>query len=410
MITHKSRSKQKQQNQSGLVSIFVVTIIMALLALVVISFTKLMDRELRQVQDRELATQANYAAESGFNDARAAVDQALKNNNLASLDTNGRCLNLSTLTSTFIKNGSISGHYNNSDTDKVIRYTCVIIDTKPKALTDMIARGQSRTYLISPSVPMSNLYLSWEDQAYSGTPQPLEPPPNPPYKLPQEDAVGADNTGMLRATLYPITNALGSANSSDAQNNLLNQASRTYFIYPNSVGVATTAGNISSYSYDALSGLMQRGNCNPNNRNNALYLPYQQAGGRYCNFRWRNVSASGGAFYYLRLTALYQNLKVMIQGADSSNNAVNLNRDQVVIDVTAQGNNILKRVRGSVSIAPQSNLQYPDYALQSMDTVCKRIRLDKVAAGSGAAAYGGATVDDTTGNINIANACQQSGF
>jgi Tfp pilus assembly protein PilX len=56
-------------NQSGFVSIVVCLIIMVILTLVTIGFSKLMGRAQRQALDRQLSTQAFYAAESGVNDA-----------------------------------------------------------------------------------------------------------------------------------------------------------------------------------------------------------------------------------------------------------------------------------------------------------------------------------------------------
>jgi hypothetical protein len=403
----RSATKSNRINQKGLVSIFVVMIIMSLLALVVISFTRLMNRELRGALDRELATQANYAAESGLNDARAAVDKAVKNDALASLDTNGKCVNLSSPSPPFVLNGSLSGHYNNDINDKLIEYTCVIIDIKPKAIIDTINRGESKVYLLDASSPLANLYLSWENKVYDGAPAPLTAAGKP--RLPEEGDVGTNQTGLVRAELYPVTNALGAANSTDVQNNTLNNLSRTYFLYPNAAG-PTTPGNISTHPYDAQNGQLWRGNCNAANRTTGNYLPYPQALGKYCNFKWANVSNSGGSFYYLKLTALYQNLNIMIQGADAGGNPVGFNNNQVNIDVTAKGNNILKRIRATVSISQQAGLNYPNYALQSMDTICKRLRLPKIGPGNNPSDYGDALIEDDTTNPNIDRACSYSGF
>jgi Tfp pilus assembly protein PilX len=404
----KGNTKPNRANQAGLVSIFVVMFIMSLLALIVLSFTKLMNRELRSALDRELATQANYAAESGLNDARAAIDKAVKSNTLNSLDTNGKCINLASPNPPFVLNGSLSGHFNNDATDKLVEYTCVIIDTNPKVLTDTINRGESRMYLLNTSSALKNLYISWENSSYDAAPQPLTAAGIP--RLPEEGNVSTNKTGLVRATLYPVTNALGAQNSSDTQNNTLNSLSRTYFLYPNGSGAPTTAANISTHPYDGISGQLWNGNCNNANRNNGNYLAYPQAGGRYCNFKWSNVSNSGGSFYYLKLTALYQDLNVMIQGSDAGGAAVGFNDDQATIDVTAKGNNLLKRERATVSISQQSGLSYPSYALQSMDTICKRLRVEKTGPGSGPSNYGDASIEDNTSNLNIGRACTFSGF
>jgi Tfp pilus assembly protein PilX len=85
-------SKYKShRNEEGLVSIIVVTIVIIILSLMTIGFAKIMDREFRQSLDRELAVQANYAAESGMNDARNYIASGVD------VDTAGNCLNTDSL-------------------------------------------------------------------------------------------------------------------------------------------------------------------------------------------------------------------------------------------------------------------------------------------------------------------------
>jgi hypothetical protein len=574
---HKNNNQNwSKRAEKGLVSIFVVTVFMALLTLIVIGFAKIMNRELRQALDRELATQANFAVEAGMNDARAAVGAAIKAGTLDSIDTGGKCMDLSTLKKPFILNGSLSGLYNNDDSDKIIRYTCVIIQTQPKQLTEVIPRGQSKTYLISATTPLNSIYVGWQNKKDSNNPQPLASP----YQLPKESSVSDDETGLLRATLYPVPNALGTAQSSDIQNAALSSASRTYFMYPNAAAIPTTSVNIPSVSYGPSNGIFVNGNCNAANRSNSDYLPFAQASGRYCNSKitgllstplapipasatkngnaytsctpippssglfpctagnapgstfsfqeyraiynvgnlpsgnysftlnyneltdagipqlppcatsykfnvnvtlngvtrnlqlappnvvtaatlnfsgvpasanstvtitWTNndppgwvacgsnpnawdpnfqinnfsllqsVSVPGSVpvapFYYLRLTALYQNLNVYVLASDATNNSLQLTGAQVNIDVTAQGNDVLKRERASVSVGQQSDLLYPNYALQSMDTLCKRLRLPKIADGSASSSYGNAYYNDPneTGSADVAAACSANG-
>ena len=62
---------KKQQaiarNQDGLVSIIIVVILMIVISIIVLSFAKVVRNEQRQTLDRQLSTQAYYAAESGVN-------------------------------------------------------------------------------------------------------------------------------------------------------------------------------------------------------------------------------------------------------------------------------------------------------------------------------------------------------
>jgi hypothetical protein len=399
--------KINKSNQSGLVSIVTVMIVIVLLSLIVISFSKLMSRDLRQALDRELATQANYAAESGMNDARAAVAIAFRDGKLDTLDTGGKCMSLSNPNAPFLKNGSISGQFNN-DPDNLIRYTCVIISVKPKQIIGRIHAGESKIYVIDNGNPtaLNTLYLSWENKNIGTGPQPL----GTPNQLPKESAVSTEQTGMLRATLYHIANPqLTSPNASASQNNTLSNESRTHFLYSNGVGVGpTTPAQVPGISFTAGgNGKFVPGNCNPNNRKSASYLPFQQATPRYCNSKITSLEAPSG-FYLLRLTALYHGLNVSIQASDSSSAPQALQGQQVDLDVTAQGNDVLKRIFGTVSTTQYSAFEtfYPEYGLQSMDTVCKRIRLPK----TGPSSFGSGVIDDNLTDTNVARACQHSGF
>jgi hypothetical protein len=130
---HQAATKNKK-NEHGLVSIITVTLIVIILALMTAGFAKIMDRELRQSLDRELATQANYAAEAGLNDARNYIANA------ANSDTAGGCLDTKNLTAQtlpyFAPNGSISNGLGD-----LVKYTCINIDTNPNELSYDIPAG-----------------------------------------------------------------------------------------------------------------------------------------------------------------------------------------------------------------------------------------------------------------------------
>src|SRR5688572_5036935 len=70
------RIAKLHKQESGLVSIVVTTIIMLVLTLVVIGFARLSQREQRQALDRQISTQAFYAAETAVNDARDKLKTA----------------------------------------------------------------------------------------------------------------------------------------------------------------------------------------------------------------------------------------------------------------------------------------------------------------------------------------------
>jgi type II secretory pathway pseudopilin PulG len=396
--------------EEGLVSIVIVTIIIVILALITTGFTKIMDKGLRASLDRELATQANYAAESGLNDAKQYLADAVKKGTVDSIDTNGQCLNSANLPANspfFVTNGSISGHYSGSGSDNLVKYTCIIIDTKLKQLDVHIPAGHSKIFKIVSTPLAGSMFFGWENS--TGGFQPLGPVATHP--LPRESVITADETGVLRTTIYGIPQSLGALTLSDFANAVLASASRTYFLYPN----GTTPGQIGQKAnpFGNSEGTFLSGQCNINNRTTPVPLPYQQGRHYYCNSEVTQVDGlaapSTVSFYYVRLTALYHDLDVSFQAGDSSSggNAVPIKSAQASIDVTAEGNDVLKRLQANVSY--NSNYDYPNYALQSMDTICKRLRLPKIPAGYGDAIYDDIGATQPYSASDIAQACSGGG-
>jgi len=74
MNTQASNTESLQRNQSGMVSIMVTMILMIVMSLIVVGFAQVSRRNQRVALDRQLSTQAFYAAESGVNDAREFLD------------------------------------------------------------------------------------------------------------------------------------------------------------------------------------------------------------------------------------------------------------------------------------------------------------------------------------------------
>lgn len=364
---------QLKSDQRGLVSIVVVSVIVVLMALITLGFSKIMDRELRQSLDQELSSQAYYAAESGLNDARSYVN-SIKDNSPASYPDPKKCLSLS---APFAANGDISGN-------NIVKYTCVLIDMQPKELIYDVNAGSSAVFKTT-ATDLSSLYFSWQNRQYITLPQPLllgSPCSGLSCQLPEENAMATDATGVLRVTIYPVYAAGYSGDPSPK----LASDSRTYFLYPNS-----GAGTLGTSSYGS-NGVFVRGNCN--NGTHPI-LPFTQSTQRFCNARISGLPAA--VQYYVHVSAVYKDLSVSIQGSDVSNNPLKLPGAEAVVDVTGEGNDVLRRVQARVPF--DSGFAYPNNSINSMQTICKRFRLPKT--GPGPDDYGSAVLD--TGGVTDSN-------
>ncbi len=276
--------------QEGMVAIVVVTMVIIILSLTTLGFSKIMDRGFRQAIDRELASGANYAAESGINDARHYVADHIADNTLDSIDTAGSCLqnldNDLTRPPQFIKKGSLSGDYNGpTSTDELIKYTCVMINTKPKEITYPINAGETKLFKVyADTASLNKLYFSWTNantcddiSATSCNPQPL---PNYP-KFPKESDLSADQTGVLKANIYRVPQDI---NSSSDVNATLTSLARSYILFPNAGATGGASAAVATVDYAATNGNVIKGNCHKDNlTQDPTIFGYKQSKPRYCN-------------------------------------------------------------------------------------------------------------------------------
>lgn len=352
MLRYNNIMKPKKQNrdEKGIVSIVVVSIIVILLALITLGFSKIMDRELRQALDRELSSQANYAAEAGLNDARAYIAAH------PGTTTNNRCKQPLNGVAPFVDDGSISGSYHNDSNNKVVQYTCVIIDPQPKELVFDVDAAKATVFKTTAS-NLPGMYFGWENAHYdTDTPKPLLPgtPCNGSgdCQLPQEGNLDPEATGMLRVTIYPVNVGLG---TSDNINAALTSAAKTYFLYPNEG--SGVPGDVTGPN-----GSFVMGNCR---KGTAPLFPTSIP--RFCNSK---IPLPPASQYYVFLTSVYKNLHVSVHASSD----VPLPGAQSLVDVTGEGNDVLRRLQARVvNTAP-----LPAFAINSMDTICKRFRLEKI--------------------------------
>lgn len=325
--------------QSGLVSIIVAIIFITIISLVTTSFALLSRREQRQALDRQLSTQAFYAAESGINDAV----QAAKSGPINITD----CGQASSL--------SDSG----SQLNDALSYTCVLVDEKPKTLEFApVTTDDSTIVKLQAAVPIGKIRISWQD--FEGSNVFAD---NDKYYLPQAswntdhpDTSYANNTGILRTTLIPIT--------SNMTRQGLIDASQTLFLYPKASSTVNQSGNYNYQPGQVNQGEYIDGQCNASN--NTASRP------RYCNVDINGLN--GTTTYYLRLKGIYRNARVTIQAFDTSGSDANplaLESGQIVVDATGKATDVLRRVQVRVPVF--TTYKTPEAALETTETICKKI-------------------------------------
>jgi len=160
------------------------------------------------------------------------------------------------------------------------------------------------------------------------------------------------STGILRAGIIPVP-----AGNLNHQN--LSQDAKTYFLYPNANG---TAGIIGQRDGASGNGAFIDGECNALNTIETTDTP------RFCN---AEITGLSNRTVYLTLRGAYQEAAVTVQAFSSDGTALKLSGLQAVVDSTGRANDVLRRIQVRVPLG--NSYRIPAFAIDSMESVCKRL-------------------------------------
>jgi Tfp pilus assembly protein PilX len=345
---------QQQNNQQGFVSIIVTIIIIVFVTLVAVSFAFISRQNQTQSLNSQLSTQAFYAAESG-------VNQAIKK--LKSANGLGDVTNCN--------NGLFDGADSTLNSDGTVKYTCVLVNNQPVDLRyDSISTDGSTIVHVRTNSPVNDLMISWQDTSGDKTSNLDTFADNSSnFYLPQKSFIkgisGGDSaynarsaqfplhTGILRATIIP-TSAANSAGNLIAN-------SQNIFLYPRGSASTNGLGSVAALGAGGKDGVFGDGNCNVDS------LP------DFCNVKITGINSTD---FYLRLKAVYKNVAVTIRAfngaspsASNVSGSVPLIGTQAVIDSTGKASDTVRRIQ--VRVPLQEGFIFPEYALESADTICK---------------------------------------
>lgn len=359
----KQRATSLKSDQQGLVAIIVTLIIMLVLTLVVTGFAQLARREQREALDRQLASQALYAAESGINDAEARIRAELAAGNL---DNYTDC-------NAYGDSQAYSDIVNENE-----RPTCILIRKDvPELKFQNVQTNKSTIVPITQKEggDIDNLTISWQnsEEGNANTIRSLQSGATvgangiisgnvfAPASGP--NSWGANNIGVMRIDLVPVDNLSSSQ---------LREGMFTAFLIPTNSGVAV---DYSLGSGPANQGIKVAANCN--------------SGGSYpriCSVQITGLD-NGNANYYLRMKSIYNVSDVVVCpsqgfGCDPGGTLIGA---QAEIDVTAKAADVLKRVQVRVNTDPNASgsSTIPEYTLDSAEDVCKLLDVTPTGTTSG---------------------------
>lgn len=345
-------------NQTGLVSILVTMIIMIVLGLIILGFARITRREQRQVLDRQLNTQAYYAAETGVNDALEAIREKLAGGGPAALDLN-TSNKYTTNCSDFMNDAGLTqpaaSPPNKIDgPNGTSSYTCLFVDASPTSLEySNIGTESSQVIQVRPKAAgqINSITLSWQNKD-GGTPNLAGCNNDSPPKLPEAWPANCD-VGMLRVDLVPMTNPM-------KRDDLIDKT-MTVFLYPRASAGANAINYTNSKGYGG-SGKLVSVKCNG----------APPANHRQC---YATISGLDAEEYMLRIKSIYKASAATVTASRTGTpTALELTGGQAVIDSTGKANDVLRRIQVRVPIYT-FNSPYPEFAVQSVDSICKRFAL-----------------------------------
>lgn len=324
--------KLQSAREAGLVSIMVTLILMIVISLIVLGFAQISRRNQRQALDRQLSTQAFYAAETGVNDARDLINAAVLAG--STIPAKSDC-------------GTGSGIYTalNPDLDgsasEDAEYTCVMVDPTPDTLLygDVSTQSTIVPVISESGVNLSRITIAWETKDATSTPT-MSCPTTITNVFSATGSSWQCGYGVLRLDLVPTS---GNFNYAGLQSSTM-----TTFLVPFGVGGDTEE------PYVAGGG------------NNAIGVDCTDIN---CTFSVTGLSTDQ---YYMRISSLYKNVWMRINAYDSSGGLLSLRDAQAVIDATGKAQDVLRRIQVHVPLTASSQNLLSDYVMRSTDAICKR--------------------------------------
>lgn len=322
-----------RNSERGMAALMVTTILMLVISLIIVGFSQVARRNQRDTLDRQLSSQALYAAESGVNAAtavirsRAALQQPVLAKTLCEPDTNYPDVKLS------------------GDDVKV---TCLLIEPNvPDMVYDDVSENVSSVIPITPvSGTVTSATITWRpSNGASNTNAGCPNIATPSYTLPVRSSWNCGH-GILRLDMTPLPTGPET------------QQAKTVFLYPHAQATTVDAGNATSVSSSEppLGGLVAV-RCSDTNNDPKCMVKI--------NF------TSPVTQYYINARSIYKNSRLVVDGVDATGTSQSFT-GQVMVDVTAKAVDVLKRVQVRIPVEEKRTSSIPAYGIETSESLCKR--------------------------------------
>ena len=342
------------KNQRGFASLVIAVTLIIILSLLTVGFAELSRNEVKQTTNRQLSSQAYYAAESGVNDAVRAITDGFN-------EKKDTCPPYGTAPS---PSASTQGEKDLADNTVVsssgatVEWTCLLINPSPTDLEfSSVSTTKPRTFKTWSDSNITSMTFYWQDaaagvtgfQTINGASSSNNTFPKLTTWQANINPGGNGATGLLRVALTPL---------SDTSRAGLIANTYTVYMYP-----TTASGNTTTYAPDkSTTGVVVNGNCSTANVGAPNNWP------KYCSVTINGLNITAGTPLLVDLRSIYSATDIQIT---ANNGAADLLGVQTQVDSTGRDQDVLKRIR--VAVPNTQEYTYPGYTLDSLNGVCKQL-------------------------------------
>lgn len=367
------------KSKKGAVSLFVVVFASLLFSIIAISFVSMMNEDRRRSTDYELSQSAYDSALAGVEDAKRVIAACYESGDRGSpaclaMVNDDECQTIKNsgvvVGGAIAEDGEVKLQTSSGEGQDINQaYTCVKISQQtPDYLTNLTSDNDSVTIPLRGVESPAKVQIQWQRQVDSGATgsdsvafdDSLCPAENETDLCNKED--WANMPAMLRAQFLTPDMSSGSFNLDDLGED---RSGGFAMLRPVQAGVELADVQVSANRAVSNSGIYhspEAVNCDINNE--------QYICSAILDVSSLNTIPSDSQASFLRLTSIYRGADIRVVLLDSSDNIIEFNEAQIMVDSTGRANDSFRRVEARV--APEEvSTAIPRYAVDLGGSLCK---------------------------------------
>ncbi len=325
-------STKGRSSERGMAALMVTTILLLVITLIIVGFSQVSRRNQRDTLDRQLSSQALYAAESGVNAAGAII-----RNNVANAQP-------------VLEKTVCEGDVNYPDiklSGDEVKVTCLLVEPEvPDLVFDGVSENNSTVIAVTPVTgTIQRVFITWRPSG--STPNANSGCPAVSDALTSNLPVRASwqcGHGILRLDMSGVPSGAES------------QQAKTVFLYPHWQNATVDTSNAPVINASDPSGGLVKAHCSDNGDPKCMATIF---------------FSSPVSQYYINARSLYKNSNLLVDGADASGTTQTY-KSQVKLDVTAKAVDVLKRIQVRIPVEEKKTSSIPAYGIETSESLCKR--------------------------------------